>query len=501
MDRKRTGIPPEKKLFLISAVITAAIALWGIVGNQSFAYVADRLMSGLKKQFSWLYLWVMLLFVLFSLVIALSPWGKIRLGADGDRPEYSTLTWFAMLFGAGMGIGLVFWGMAEPLSHYVQPMAGIEPQSAEAVRFSMRSSFMHWGVHPWSCYAIVGLGLAYFQFRKKKPAAASSLLTPFSRGGKWGRGLGLAVDIYTTVLTAIGVATSFGMGCLQISGGLQELFGIPSSLPVWLVLITVICILYLKTAISGVDKGIKLLSDINLLLFLILMAASYLVGDLAASLRMGGRGLLDYICYFFPDSVRLSSQGDSSWIENWRVFYWAWWLSWAPFVGTFIARISRGRTVRQFLLGVIVIPTIVSVLWFTAFGGLALSAAEDLPRETLLAMIAKPELTLFQILEMYPLGHLLCLIAMGLLVTFFVTSANSATFVLAMLTSGGKLDPPVSKKVFWGLLIAVLALALIFSGGISMIQTISIVIAFPYLLFLILICISLVLAFRRDSAA
>lgn len=190
MDRKRTGIPPEKKLFLISAVITAAIALWGIVSNRSFAYAADLLMSGLKKQFSWLYLWVMLLFVLFSLVIALSPWGKIRLGADGDRPEYSTLTWFAMLFGAGMGIGLVFWGMAEPLSHYVQPMAGIEPQSAEAVRFSMRSSFMHWGVHPWSCYAIVGLGLAYFQFRKKKPAAASSLLTPFSRGGKWGRGLG-----------------------------------------------------------------------------------------------------------------------------------------------------------------------------------------------------------------------------------------------------------------------------------------------------------------------
>ena len=258
--------------------------------------------------------------------------------------------------------------------------------------------------------------------------------------------------------------------------------------------------MYLKTAISGVDKGIKLLSDINLLLFLVLMAASYLVGDLAASLRMGGRGLLDYICYFLPDSVRLSSQGDSSWIENWRVFYWAWWLSWAPFVGTFIARISKGRTVRQFLLGVIVIPTIVSVLWFTAFGGLALSAAADLPKETLLDMIATPELTLFQILEKYPLGHLLCLIAMGLLVTFFVTSANSATFVLAMLTSGGKLDPPVSKKVFWGLLIAVLALALIFSGGISMIQTISIVIAFPYLLFLILICISLVLAFWRDSS-
>lgn len=474
---------------ILSSAISILIALWGILANESFAQSAELLMVALKKNFSWLYLAVMLLFVLFSLALAFSKWGSIRLCKDGEKPEYSTISWFAMLFGTGMGIGLVFWSVAEPLSHYISPMAGIEPGTSEAVAFAMRSCFMHWGLHPWACYAVMGLGLAYFQFRKGESALASNLLKPL-----WGqrRGISTTIDVFTTVLTTTGVATSFGMGCLQISEGLNHLFGIPNTMMTWITIIVSICIVYLLSAISGVGKGIKKLSDLNLVFFIILMVLAFLVGPMGDTLRLGLQGTVDYIVHFFPDSLRMQSQGDSTWIQNWRVFYWAWWLSWAPFVGIFIARISKGRTIREFVLGVMIIPTLVSIIWFTVFGGMTLNAAERFTTEQLLSMASAPETALFHIFDQYPLSIVLSLIALMLLVTFFITSANSATFVLAMLTSDGALDPPASKKIFWGILIAVVAFALILSGGIQMIQTVSIVIAFPYLFILVGISLSLV---------
>ncbi len=486
-------------VFWVSAVIAGGIALWGIVGNQSFSVVADWLMEGLKANFSWLYLGAMLFFVLFALVVAFSPFGRIRLGDDNERPEHSTVSWFAMLFGAGMGIGLVFWGVAEPLSHYIQPMSGIEAQTAEAARFSIRSCFMHWGLHPWACYSVMGLGLAYFQFRKKESAMVSNLFKPMLGTKQAQGGIGKFIDIFTTVLTVIGVATSFGMGCLQICSGLEDLFSIPNNMLTWIVVIVIICFIYLKSAISGVGKGIKRLSDINLVLFVLLMAVAFLIGPSLRTVQTLVTGLADYILNFFPDSLRLSSNGDSSWIQNWRVFYWAWWLSWTPFVGIFIARISRGRTIREFILGVIIVPTLVSILWFSVFGNMGLNVAGNFPAEELTAMVASPETALFHVFSQYPFGILLSLIAIFLLTTFFVTSANSATFVLAMLTSDGKLEPPNRLKVFWGILIAAIALALILSGGIEMIETISIVIAFPYLFILLLICVNLVMALREKK--
>ena len=232
-------------VFIISAIIAAAVALWGIIANTSFANVANWLMSALQENFSWLYLGTMLFFVLFSVLLAVSKYGKIRLGDDDERPEYSTVSWFAMLFAAGMGIGLVFWGVAEPLSHYISPMKGIEPMSEEAARFSIRSCFMHWGLHPWSCYAVMGLGLAYFQFRKKEPTLVSSLLKPTLGDKKSTNRIKTAIDIFTVVLTVIGVATSFGMGCLQISSGLNHLFGIPDNQITWLILIIIITCIYI----------------------------------------------------------------------------------------------------------------------------------------------------------------------------------------------------------------------------------------------------------------
>ncbi len=486
-------------VFMGSAVITAGVAVWGIMENHSFAETADQLMEGLKQNFSWLYLGTMLFFVLFVLGMAISPFGKIRLGADDEKPKYTTVSWFAMLFAAGMGIGLVFWGVAEPLSHYVRPMNGVEPQTAEALHFSIRSCFMHWGIHPWACYAVMGLGLAYFQFRRKEPVLVSSILKPVLGKKLFGCIVGKSINIYTVVLTAVGVATSLGMGCLQICGGLEYLFHIPNRTVTWVVVIALICMAYLKSSLSGVGKGIKRLSDINLLLFTGLMAAALVIGPGEKIIHLMTVGIKDYIIHFFPDSLRLSSNGENGWIHNWRVFYWAWWLSWAPFVGVFIARISKGRTIREFIMGVIVLPTLVSVLWFSIFGGLTINVTANFTQDQITEMLASVQTILFHVFEQYQFGILLSLFAIVLLGTFFITSADSATFVLAMLTSDGKLDPPNNKKMFWGILIAVVAFALISSGNISVIQTVAIVMAFPYLFILLLVCVNLIMALYKDQ--
>ena len=485
-------------VFIVSALITIAVALWGIISNNSFAESANKLMQGLQDNFSWLYLGIMLFFVLFCLILAFSKFGKIRLGADDEKPEYSTVSWFAMLFAAGMGIGLVFWGVAEPLSHYVSPMKGIKPQSAEAAAFSIRSCIMHWGLHPWSCYAIMGLALAYFQFRKKEPALVSNLFKPVLGNNNTEGIVGKSIDIFTTVLTVTGVATSFGMGCLQICGGLEYLFSVPNTMTTWSIIISVICVIYLLSATSGIGKGVKILSNINLFLLVFLTIFVFTFGPTRDITLYFFNGIKDYIINFFPDSLRISSEGDTSWINGWRVFYWAWWLSWAPFVGLFIARISRGRTIREFVMGVIILPTLFSAIWFCTLGGLSLNVADQFSTEQLLELVSVPQTTLFHIFDQYSFGIVLSIVAIVLLIIFFITSADSATFVLAMLTSGGNLEPKNSKKIFWGISIAIVAFVLIMSGSISVIQTVSIVIAFPYLFILILLCISLVLGLKSD---
>lgn len=485
-------------VFIVSAVLSLGIALWGILGSSSFASFASGLMASLEANFAWLYLYGVLAFVLFAVVIAASRFGRVRLGADDERPEYGRGSWFAMLFAAGMGVGLVFWGVAEPLSHYVAPMAGVEPLSAESAAFSMRSCFMHWGLHPWALYAVVGMALAYFAFRKGKTILTSNALEPVlgKQAGGW---VGKAIDVYAVILTAIGVATSFGMGCLQISGGLEYLFGVPSNAIVWALIIAVVASIYVHSAVSGVGKSIRILSNINLVICAAFMVLAFAVGPQADIVRMMVAGVGDYILNFFQDSVRMSSEGDSSWIMAWRVFYWAWWLSWAPFVGSFIARISRGRTIREFVIGVMVAPTVTSIVWFSVFGGLAIDGASAFTAEQLAAMVASPQTALYSIFSLYPLGTVLCVIAMVLLFAFFITSADSATYVLAMFTSGGQPDPPKGHKLFWGILIAVMAFALILSGGVSGIQTIAVVIAFPFFFVMILLCVSLVKALVEDT--
>lgn len=486
-------------VFYISLIISVIIVLWGIIASENFANVADSALNFLSVNFGWLYLIAMFVFIAFIIWLAFSKYGKIKLGPDDSEPEYSTLSWFGMLFGAGMGIGLVFWGVAEPISHFVSPAPGIEPGTLEASNAAMSASFMHWGVHPWANYSIIGLALAYFQFRKNKPGLISSIFIPLIGEERVSGPIGKLIDIIAIFATIAGVATSLGLGTLQINSGLNYLFNIPETIPVQLIIIGVIAVLYIGTAVSGIDKGIKMLGDINLTLAFSLMVLVILVGPTLAIINSFTNGLGQYINGFIANSLHVEAFGDNSWLNAWTIFYWAWWIAWAPFVGTFIARISRGRTVREFIGGVIAAPALISVLWFAAFGTMGINLFDSIGIEGLATAAANPSTALFQVFNHYPLSTILSLITVLLLCTFFVTSANSATFVLGMFSSEGNLNPSKQKQFLWGVIQALFATVLLIAGGLEALQTASVVAAFPFIFIMFFAMVSMVKAFKQEN--
>ncbi|MGM9590323.1 MAG: BCCT family transporter [Faecousia sp.] len=486
-------------VFRISLLLTGGIALWAVVFNDSFSAVSNATFTFLTRQFGWLYQVAMLFFVIYILAIAMSKWGHVRLGPDDARPEYSTVSWFAMLFGAGMGVGLVFWGISEPVSHYMVPIAGIEPGTPEAADFAMKASFMHWGIHPWANYAIIGLALAYFQFRRGTPGLISAVLDPvIGQKRQWLKHL---VDVLAVFATVAGVVTSLGLGVLQINSGLNYLFGIPTSLIIQIIIIAVISVIYIWSAVSGIEKGIKLISDANLYIAFALMGAAILAGPKLEMINSFTNALGSYLNGFLQDSLGISTYGDNSWVENWRVFYWAWWIAWAPFVGIFIARISRGRTIREFITGVVLAPSLGSLVWFAIFGTMGIHTGQTgaLSAEALKEVAASPEIGLFVVMEQYPFATVLCIVALVLLCTFFITSANSGTFVLSMLTSDGALNPPNNKKVLWGVIQSVMAVGLLIAGGLKPLQVISIAAAFPFIFIMLATCVALVKVLKEEK--
>lgn len=489
----------NNSVFYISLIITIVIVGWGIIGSESFANFANSLLNYLTTNFGWAYLISMFLFIVFSVALALSKYGKIKLGSDDSKPEYSNASWFAMLFGAGMGIGLVFWGVAEPISHFVAPPVGLEPGTAEAANFAMRASFKHWGFHPWANYAIIGLALAYFQFRKDKPGLISSVFIPLLGEERVKGPIGKIIDILAVFATVAGVATSLGLGTLQINSGLNFLFNIPETTLVQIIIIAVVSVIFIWTAVSGVDKGIKLLGDINLYFAIALLVLTIILGPTLVIINSFTNGIGEYLTYFIQDSLHIEAFGDNNWVNGWTIFYWAWWIAWAPFVGTFIARISKGRTIREFIFGVVLAPAVASFVWFAAFGSLGLNLLETLGIEGLSAAAASPETALFAVLQHYNLGYIISLIAVFLLCTFFITSANSATFVLGMLSSEGNLNPTISKKILWGVVQSLLATSLLLAGGLEALQTISVAAAFPFIFVMILAMISIFKALKTEK--
>ncbi|MFI8711877.1 BCCT family transporter [Brevibacillus brevis] len=484
--------------FLISLVIVFVIVLFGAISPELFASAASQVLKVTTTNFGWFYLIVTFGFLIFCIFLAFSRYGQIPLGSDDDEPEYSLPTWFAMLFSAGMGIGLVFWGVAEPVSHYFAPPAGVTGQTTEAAQTALRYAFFHWGLHPWGIYALIALSLAYFQFRKGAKGLISSTFGPLL-GERIHGPLGKGIDILAIIATAFGVATSLGLGTLQINGGLSHLFGLPSSTTVQIVIISIITVLFLLSATTGLDRGIKYLSNTNLVFALLLLLLTLVLGPTSFIFDAFTSTLGSYLNNLISMSLRLTPFTQGTWVANWTLFYWSWWIAWAPFVGMFIARVSKGRTIKEFVICVMLVPSLLSFIWFSVFGGTALHL-EIFDQAPIGAAVQSDISTaLFLALEQLPMGYILAVVAILLIITFFITSADSAIFVLGMLSSDGNLDPSNRVKITWGVLQSAIAIVLLLSGGLEGLQTASIVAALPFTVIMVLMCFSLVMALQEED--
>ena len=483
-------------VFWISISMVVVVALLGAVFSADFQLVTGKVRNFISHYLGWYYLLLVTGIVFFCLIIIISPIGQIRLGDPDSKPEYSKLSWIAMLFSAGMGIGLVFWGAAEPLSHYAVSAPEGHVGSQQALEDSFRFSFFHWGIHAWAVYAVVALALAYFKFRKKEKSLISVTLKPIF-GQHTDGFLGKIIDSITIFATAIGVATTLGFGAVQINGGLRYLLGIPKNIGVQIVIISVTTIFFIMSALSGIGKGVKILSNVNVILAIGLLAIAIIVGPSLSIMNTFAESLGGYLQEFLKMSFRTGAFNTSEqmWTQKWTIFYWAWWISWSPFVGVFIARISKGRTIREFLTNVLLIPTIFCFLWFSTFGTLSINAQNHGAELTKLAT----EEVLFGTFNYYPLGVILSIIALLLIFIFFITSADSATFVLSMLSENGSLNPHNKVKVVWGILISATAVVLLMAGGLTALQNILIIVALPFSIIIVLIMISLYIELKHEK--
>jgi glycine betaine transporter len=480
----------------ISAGLILAIVLWGVIAPASLGTVFDTALTAITRDFGWLYLWVVLGLVIMAVVLAFSRYGDLKLGGEDDEPEFSIGAWFAMLFAAGMGIGLVFWGVAEPISHYGTPPPGIAPNTPEAATAAMRYSFFHWGLHPWAVYSFVALAIAFFQFRRGGPALVSTAVQalPWAPLQK----LGPVVNVLAVIATAFGVAASLGMGALQINSGLNAVFGLPVGQASQVGIIVVTTVLFLASAVTGVTKGIKWLSSANLTLAALLTLGIFVMGPTVAIIDTFTNTLGSYVSEFVRMSLRMTPFRDSGWVSGWTVFYWAWWVSWSPFVGLFIARVSRGRTIREFILGTVLAPTLAAFVWFSVFGGTALNMEiiQGLPIAE--AVGADVSTALFAMFDTLPLSGLLSGIATVLVLVFFVTSGDSATLVLGMMSTGGQANPSARVKIIWGVLVSGIAISLLLAGGLKAVQSATIVFALPFTLVIVLMAVALWRGVRDD---
>jgi glycine betaine transporter len=476
-------------VFRVSFLLIALLATAAGLAPARFDAAVKWMLSGMLHSTGWLYLLVVFATLGFMLYLAFSRLGELRIGGADAEPQFSVGSWLSMLFAAGMGIGLVFWGAAEPLSHFFTPPEGLQPASWASARAAMRYAFFHWGLHPWAIYALIGLAMAWFQYNRRGRGQLSDLLQPVL--GRFHRSpVGHCVDIAAVVATAIGVATTLGFGTLQITAGLARVFGLPDGVAVQLVVIVVAFVLYMASTLSGVDRGIKWLSNFNLALAALLLATVLVLGPTAYLFDVYTTTQGSYLDELVGMSLRLSPFSGSQWVADWTIFYWAWWISWAPFVGSFIARVSYGRTIRQFVAGTVLAPSLLGFFWFSVFGGTALwqqMTGTDLQP----ALAAGYQNVLFELLAHMPLGTAMSVLALALLVIFFVTSADSAVLILASMSSTGAGDPPWPRKLAWGVAIAVVAAALLLAGGLDALQGLVTVSALPFALLMALVILAL----------
>ncbi|GAA4542647.1 BCCT family transporter [Pseudonocardia xishanensis] len=498
-DRKQ---PTDKIVFGVAAALVVAFIVWGIVGTASLSSVASAVLGGIMSGGGWFFILTASAFVVFAIYLAASRYGKIPLGRDDEGPEFRTSSWVAMMFSAGMGIGLMFYGVAEPLAFFTSPPpgSGATAGSPQALDAAMATTLFHWTLHPWAIYAVVGLAIAYGTFRKGRSQLISAAFAPLLGTRRTEGPLGKAIDIFAIFATLFGSAASLGLGALQIGGGLDAVGWMSDpGTGVLVAIIVVLTIAFIASAVSGVAKGIQLLSNVNMVLAAILAFVVFVVGPTVLILNLLPGAVGHYLADLASMAARTGADGPETaeWLQSWTVFYWAWWISWTPFVGMFIARISRGRTIKQFITGVILIPSVVSLVWFAIFGGAAISeqqAGNDLAS-------ASTEGQLFGLLQSYPLGGILAVIAMLLVAIFFVSGADAASVVMGTISQKGSIEPGRGIVIFWGAVMGAIAAVMLLVGGsdaLSGIQNITIIMALPFVIVMVLLCVALFKDLRSD---
>lgn len=485
-------------VFYLSLLFLGAFVIVGVSLPDQLARGAEVALAFTTEHFGWLYLFATTGFLIFCLGVALSDYGHIRLGADGESPEFPYPAWLGMIFSAGMGVGLVFWGVAEPMTHYNEPplmlAEGITP---EAARLGMQYSLFHWGFHQWANFAVVGMAIAYVRFRQQRPGLISETFRG-SLGKRVDGGWGHAINVLAVVSTVFGVATTLGLGIIQINSGLGAVAGVEFGIGPQLAILGGVAIVFLLCALMPLESGVRYVSDANMILAAVLLVFVIFAGPTDFITAAMTNAIGDYFGNVIGMSLVMTPYTGEDWVERWTIFYWAWGLSWAPFVGSFIARISRGRTIREFVLGVIGMPVLLSVVWFSAFGGSALYF--ELFESAGIAAAVDEEISsgLFLMLESLPFAQVLGVLVLILIVLFVITSANSATFVLGMFTGKGVLTPKPWLRLSWGVTQVLVAAVLLMSGGLAALQTMSIVAAFPFMVLMIFMAASLLKSLRNE---
>ncbi|WHY00163.1 BCCT family transporter [Neobacillus sp. DY30] len=479
----------KRTVFYVSLAISLALISVGIFAPKQLENFSNSSLSFIYNNLGWFILGSVFIFFSFCMYIGISKFGHIRLGDDSDRPEFKTSTWIAMLFSASIGISLVFWGVAEPLSYYIDPPFG-KASSEESAKLAMQFVYLHWGVSAWACYGVVGVSLAFFQFRKKLPASLSSVFHPLLGDKIKGR-FGKFIDIIVILSIVIGIATSLGFGTLQVNSGMNYLWGIPVGFLSQVTIIAVVTVLYLGSTVSGLQSGMKHLSNLNMVLAFLLLAFMLLLGPTQSILKIFFQGVGDYAQNFISMSFRLEPYSDDSWIGSWTLFYFGWWIAWAPLVGSFVARISKGRTIKEFMMGAIFIPVLGSFLWFAVMGGSALDLIQN-QGQTAIAEAVSADVTsaLFKFFEHFPMSTFLSVLAMILVLIFFITSADSAIFVLGMISENGNPNPTNTTKIIWGVVIAAVSAVLIMTGGLSGLQSALVATSIPLAILMLFMCYS-----------
>jgi glycine betaine transporter len=482
-------------VLFVSVVLCGAIGVWGVIAPDAMTNAALGMTGFALKSLDWFFLALCTGFLILSIYMAFGPYGHIRLGKDEDRPEFSTISWLAMLFAAGMGAGLIFWGVAEPMFHYLSP-PGMTGKTPESARMAMVITNLHWGLHAWSIYAVCALVIAYFGFRKGTPSLISSPIKA-EFGCKYG--LCHTADVIGVLAVVFGLAGSLTMGVLQVRAGLGEVFYIPATDSVSIMILLLMTICFLISATTGLDKGIKILSNINVFIAVAILLVIIFFGPTRFILEIFITSIGDYFSQLINMSFKLYPYKDlSGWTSGWTLTYLIWWLAWGPFVGIFIARISRGRTIREFTIGVVLLPTLFSMLWFAAFGGSGLYIEMFGGGGFADFVLEDVTKALFALFTWFPFPKILSILSLLLIFVFLVTSADSGTFVVSMMTSNGDLNPPIQLKLIWGVIIAMLTAGTLFTGSVTVAKAMAITGAIPFSFILILQVIAFLRTIREE---